>query len=108
MRFLYTQDGEPNQSEKRSQGSWTNRKARCIYTQDGEPGEDHEPEPEGDVDLLVDDVDGQHTLLTRKIEREGGGERRQLANILSSFTAENNLTFWHSFYKVLTTELSQS
>ncbi len=33
-----------------------------IVTQKGEGGEDDEPEPEEDIDLLVDDVDGQDAL----------------------------------------------
>ena len=30
--------------------------------QEGEGGEDHEPEPQEHVDLLIDDIDGKNTL----------------------------------------------
>ncbi len=39
--------------------------------QPGDDGEDDEPEPEKDVDLLVDDVHAQHTEGVETLDRTG-------------------------------------
>ena len=38
----------------------------------GEEGQNHEPEVEEDVDLLVDDVDGEDALRVVALDRAGG------------------------------------
>ena len=38
----------------------------------GEDGEQHEPDPQEDVDLLVDDVDGEDALRVVALDRAGG------------------------------------
>ena len=40
----------------------------------GEDGEEGEPDPEEDVDLLVDDVDGEDALRVVALDRAGGAE----------------------------------
>ena len=37
-----------------------------MVTYEGEGGEDYEPEPQEDVDFLVDDVDGKNALICVK------------------------------------------
>jgi len=39
--------------------------------QPGDDGEDDEPEPEEDVDLLVDDVHAQHAECVETLDRAG-------------------------------------
>ncbi len=45
----------------------------------GENGDDDEPEPEEDVDLLVDDVERQHTQCVEFLDSAGSTELVELA-----------------------------
>jgi hypothetical protein len=42
------------------------------HVEGGHDGQDDEPEPEHDVDLLVDDVEGQHAHGVVPLDRAGG------------------------------------
>ena len=46
---------------------------------DGDGGQDDEPEPQEDVDLLVHDVDGQHADGVVDLQRAGGAVLEEAA-----------------------------
>ena len=48
------------------------KKYDTNHVERGHDSEDDEPEPEHDVDLLVDDVEGQHAHGVVPLDRAGG------------------------------------
>ena len=66
--FLWT-GGDPSEDFYWSRGN---------YLDSGDERDDDEPEPEEDVDLLVDDVQRQHAQRVELLDRTGGTELVEL------------------------------